>query len=90
MEDYKALIAQGRPTKFPIVLYHHIYLTETKVYKWDTVVQQTAASINTHPEYFKKQDNYTMIDKDTSMLNIAFLLYYMFKANNITSFNKRL
>ena len=31
-----------------------------------------------------------MIDKDTSMLNIVFLLYYTFKANNATGFNKQL
>ena len=33
MEDYKALITQGRPAKFPIVLYRYIHLIETKVYK---------------------------------------------------------
>ena len=33
MEDYKVLIAQGRPIKFPIILYHYIRLIETKVYK---------------------------------------------------------
>jgi len=31
-----------------------------------------------------------MIDEDASMLNIAFLLYRMFKASNATGFNKRL
>ena len=29
-----------------------------------------------------------MIDKDAFMLNIAFLLYCIFKASNATSFNK--
>ena len=53
-------------------------------------MQQTAAGINTCPKYFKKQNNYTTIDKDASILNIAFLLYYMFKTSNATSFNKRL
>ena len=48
------------------------------------------AGINTHLEYFKEQDDYAMIDKNASMLNIAFLLYCIFKANNATSFNKRL
>ena len=90
IEDYKVLIAQGRPAKFPIVLYHHMRLTETKVYKQDAVIQQTAAGINTRPKYFKKQDNYAMINEDASMLNIAFLLYYTFKASNATGFNKRL
>ena len=65
-------------------------LTEIKVYKWDTVVQQTVVGINTYPEYFKEQDDYAMINKDISMLNIAFLLYRMFKASNATGFNKRL
>ena len=88
IKDYKALIAQGYPAKFPIVLCRHMRLTETKVYKRDTIVQQTAVSINTCPEYFEKQNNYTTIDKDASMLNITFLLYCMFKANNATSFNK--
>ena len=32
IEDYKALITQGRPAKFPIILYRYIRLTETKVY----------------------------------------------------------
>jgi len=54
IEDYKALITQGRPTKFPIVLRRYIRLTETKVYKRDAVIQQTAAGINTRPKYFKK------------------------------------
>ncbi len=63
---------------------------ETKVYKWDTVVQQTAAGIDTRPEYFEEQDDYTTIDEDASMLNIAFLLYYTFKASNSTGFDKRL
>jgi hypothetical protein len=31
-----------------------------------------------------------MINKEASMLNIAFLLYRTFKASNTTSFNKRL
>ena len=61
---------------------------ETKVYKWDIIIQQIVAGINTCPKYFKEQNNYTMIDKDISMLNIAFLLYYIFKASNATSFNK--
>jgi len=82
------LIAQGRPAKPPIVLRHHIYSTETKVYKRDTIVQRTAAGINTRPKYFKEQDDYNTINKDTSMLNVAFLLYRTFKANNSTSFNK--
>jgi len=90
MEDYKALITQGRPAKFSIVFYYYIYLIETKVYKWDAVVQQTAAGINTYFKYFKEQNDYTMIDEDASILNIVFLLYYTFKANNTTSFNKRL
>ena len=63
-------------------------LTETKVYKRDAVIQQTAAGINIHPKYFKEQDNYTIINKDVSILNIAFLLYYIFKASNATSFDK--
>ena len=29
-----------------------------------------------------------MIDKEASMLNIVFLLYYTFKASNATGFNK--
>jgi len=33
IEDYKALITQSCPAKFPIVLYRYIRLTETKVYK---------------------------------------------------------
>ena len=33
IEDYKALIAQGHPAKFPIILYRYIRLIETKVYK---------------------------------------------------------
>ena len=90
IEDYEALIVQGRPAKPLIVLCHHMHLMETKVYKWDTIVQQTAASIDTHPEYFKEQDDYDIIDEDASMLNVAFLLYCMFKASNSTSFNKRL
>ena len=51
-------------------------------------MQRTAAVINTCPKYFKKQDNYTTIDEDASILNIAFLLYYIFKASNSTSFDK--
>ena len=90
MEDYKALITQGRPAKFPIVLYYYMRLIKTKVYKWNAVIQQTAAGINTYPKYFKEQDNYAIINKNASMLNIAFLLYYTFKASNATSFNKRL
>ena len=39
MEDYEVLIAQSRPAKPFIVLCRYIYSTETKVYKWDTVVQ---------------------------------------------------
>jgi len=46
------------------------------------------AGINTYPKYFKKQDNYATINKDASMLNVAFLLYCTFKASNATSFNK--
>jgi len=65
-------------------------LTETKVYIQDAIIQQTAVGINTYPKYFKKQDNYTTINKDTFMLNVAFLLYYTFKASNATGFNKRL
>ena len=65
-------------------------LMETKVYKRDTIVQQTAAGINTYPKYFKEQDNYATINEDASILNIAFLLYRIFKASNATSFNKRL
>ena len=53
-------------------------------------MQRTAAGINTCPKYFEKQDNYAIINKDVSILNIAFLLYCMFKASNATSFNKRL
>ena len=90
MEDYKALITQGRPAKFPIVLCRYIRLTETKVYKRDAIIQQTAAGINTYFKYFKEQDNYAIINKDASMLNIAFLLYRTFKASNATGFNKRL
>ena len=65
-------------------------LTETKVYKRDAIIQQTAAGINTCFKYFKEQNNYAIIDEDASMLNIVFLLYYTFKASNATSFNKRL
>ena len=90
MEDYKALIMQGRPAKFLIVLYYYMRLTETKVYKWDAVIQRTAAGIDICPEYFEEQDNYAIINEDASMLNIAFLLYYMFKASNAIGFNKRL
>ena len=39
IEDYKALITQGRPAKFPIVLCRYMRLTETKVYKRDTIIQ---------------------------------------------------
>jgi hypothetical protein len=39
MKDYKALIAQGCPTKFPIILHRHICLMETKVYIQDAIVQ---------------------------------------------------
>ena len=38
IEDYKALIAQGCPAKFPIVLRRYMRLTETKVYKRDAVI----------------------------------------------------
>jgi len=38
IEDYEALITQGRPTKFSIILRRYIYLTETKVYKRDTII----------------------------------------------------
>jgi hypothetical protein len=54
IEDYKALIAQSHPAKFPIVLCRHMRLMETKVYKQDAIVQQIAAGINTHPKYFKE------------------------------------
>jgi hypothetical protein len=54
MEDYKALITQSRPAKFPIVFYCHICLIETKVYKRDTVIQRTAAGIDIYLEYFKE------------------------------------
>ena len=67
-----------------------MHLTETKVYKQDAIIQQTAVGINTYPKYFKEQNNYTTINKDASMLNIAFLLYRIFKVSNTTSFNKRL
>ena len=33
IKDYKVLIIQGCPTKFPIIFRRHIHLTETKVYK---------------------------------------------------------
>ena len=65
-----------------------MYLTETKVYKQDAVIQQTAVGINTYPKYFKEQDNYTIINKNMFMLNIAFLLYHIFKTSNATGFNK--
>ena len=32
IEDYEALITQGRLAKFPIVLYRYMRLIETKVY----------------------------------------------------------
>jgi hypothetical protein len=38
IEDYEALIIQGRPAKFPIILHYYIRLIETKVYKWDAVI----------------------------------------------------
>ena len=88
IEDYKILIAQNCPAKFPIIFCHHMHSTETKVYKQDVVIQQTVAGIDTCPKYFKEQNNYAMIDKNMSMLNVAFLLYCMFKASNVTSFNK--
>jgi hypothetical protein len=88
MEDYKALIAQGRPAKFPIILCRYMHLMETKVYKQNAVVQQIAVGINTYLKYFKEQDDYTIINKDVFILNIAFLLYRIFKASNATSFNK--
>jgi cellular nucleic acid-binding protein len=90
MEEYEALIAQGRPAKFPIVLRRHMRSTEIKVYKRDAVVQRTAAGIDTRPEYFEEQDDYATIDEDASMLNVAFLLYRTFKASNATGFDKRL
>ena len=65
-------------------------LTETKVYKRDAIIQRTAVGINTRPKYFKEQDNYTTINKDISILNIAFLLYHTFKASNAINFNKQL
>ena len=67
-----------------------MYLTETKVYIQDAIIQQIAVGIDTCPKYFKKQNNYAIIDEDVFMLNIVFLLYYIFKASNATSFNKRL
>ena len=88
IEDYEALITQGRPTKFSIILRRYIRLTETKVYKRDTIIQRIAVGINTYPKYFKEQDNYAIIDKDASILNIVFLLYRMFKASYTTGFNK--
>ena len=88
IKDYKALIAQSHFAKFPIVFCCHMCLTETKIYKWNAIVQQTAASIDTHFKYFKKQDDYAMIDKDTSMLNITFLFYCIFKASNAIGFDK--
>ena len=53
-------------------------------------MQQIAVGINTYPKYFKKQDDYAIINKDVFILNIAFLLYCIFKTSNATSFNKRL
>jgi hypothetical protein len=38
MEDYKALIMQDCPTKFPIIFRRYMRLTETKVYKWDAII----------------------------------------------------
>ena len=64
-----------------------MYLTETKVYKQDAIIQQTAVGINTCLKYFKEQDDYAIINKDAFILNIAFLLYCIFKASNATSFN---
>ena len=63
-------------------------LMETKVYKRDAIIQQTVVGINTCPKYFKEQDDYTIINKNAFILNIIFLLYYIFKASNATSFNK--
>jgi hypothetical protein len=54
IENYKALITQSCPAKFPIVFCHHMHLTETKVYKRDAVIQQTAAGIDIYLKYFKK------------------------------------
>ena len=88
MENYKALIVQNNSTKFPIIFHHHMRSIETKVYKWDAVAQQTVAGINIYPKYFKEQDDYATIDKNVSLLNIAFLLYCMFKTSNVTGFNK--
>ena len=90
IKDYKVLITQNCPAKFPIVFCRYMRLMETKIYKQNTVIQQIAAGINTCPKYFKKQNNYAIINKDASILNIVFLLYYTFKANNATGFNKRL
>jgi hypothetical protein len=90
IEDYKVLIMQSHPVKFPIILHRYIHLMETKVYKQDAIIQQTAAGINTHFKYFKEQDDYAIINKDTSILNIVFLLYHIFKTSNATSFNKQL
>jgi len=88
IEDYKILITQGRPAKFPIIFRRYIRLIKTKVYKWDAVVQRIAVGINIYFKYFKEQDNYIIINKDMSILNVAFLLYYIFKTNNAIGFNK--
>ena len=67
-----------------------MHLIETKVYKQDAIVQQIAVGINTYPKYFKEQNDYTIINNDMFILNIAFLLYCIFKASNATSFDKQL
>ena len=54
IEDYKVLIIQSRPAKFPIVLRRYMRLTETKVYKQDAVIQQTVVGINIYLKYFKE------------------------------------
>ena len=54
IKDYKALITQGYFIKFPIIFRRHIRLTETKVYKWNAVIQRTAVGINTYFKYFKE------------------------------------
>ena len=56
----------------------------------DAIIQQTATGIDIYLEYFEEQDDYNTINKDASMLNVAFLLYCTFKASNSTGFNKQL
>ena len=54
IEDYKALITQSYSAKFPTALCRYMYLMETKVYKQDTIIQQTAVGINTCFKYFEE------------------------------------